>query len=297
MKKTRLLLVLVFLLSSVSAVFYPVSASAMAEKTIEDGEMIRPEDYLLTLENMPQTIRDKYATYDFRNREFSLAKFPNYYKAESTLYWGENMRFITRIMVGNQDYLSEYSLRGMDAFDLVSDLQGVGNEALLMTSTFCSEVHFIRGNYVVEVSVMGGGDGSDVQLIAEMIDQMLPDEFPSAETLEIQVPAPAVSISFPGKYIYQLYKNGEQNIFLSSAPDVDHLFMVSRYPFTSFDMAIWSVEQKTYLKRTTVTLTIYEFIVLSAEHNPRIHSIEPGDYEMHYWVNDEFAANYPFEIR
>ena len=297
MKKTLLLFVLVMLLVSGSAVYFPVKAASFEDVKAADSEPLHPQDYLLTVDNIPQALQDKYSTYEFRNKEVSQSRFPEYFITESTLLWGENMRLISRIMVAQPDYLAAYDLRGNEYFDKVTQLQGIGENALLLESSFCSEVHFIKGNSIVVVSVKAGGDGSDVQMVAEMINEGLPDEFPSPDLLEIKVPGPAVQISLPRKYILQLFKSGDQGVFSYDAPDIDKLYIVARYPFSRFIKALWSIEQQAYVYSAEVDISMYDVIALKAEHSPRINSFDCGDYEIHYWVNGEFAANYPIEIR
>ncbi len=121
-------------------------------------------------------------------------------------------------MVGVPGYWDGYYLRGEESFDRVKELQGMGEYALLLESSFCNEVHFIKGNSLVVVSAKRGGDGSDVQLLAQIIADQLPDELPHPDTWQLEVPEPARQLTLPGKYIYKVYKSGEQNVFFTLRP-------------------------------------------------------------------------------
>lgn len=290
-------MMLVFVLAGAGKAVHPVSASTLPETRQDDPAGMRPEDYLLSPDNFPQALTDKYAGEVFINKGNNRTKLPNLYIAENKFVWDGDKTISTRIMVGVPGYWDGYYLRGEESFDRVKELQGMGEYALLLESSFCNEVHFIKGNSLVVVSAKRGGDGSDVQLLAQIIADQLPDELPHPDTWQLEVPEPARQLTLPGKYIYKVYKSGEQNVFFYSAPDMDKMHLVSRYPFQSFIMALWNVELQSYVYLEEVSLSIYDVTVLSGEHSARVNSFTYGNYEIHYWVNGEFAAIYPFTIQ
>ena len=276
---------------------YPVSASALPELLVDDPGAMRPEDYLLSLDTLPQSMIDKYPGEVFINKSSNRTRLPNLYKAENTLLWGEDYRIVTRIMVGVPGYWDGYYLRGRDSYDRVAVLEGFGDYALLKDSSFSHDVHLIKGNSVVEVSLKRGGDINEAQLIARMIADQLPDELPHPDSWQLLVPEPAKNISLPSKYIYSVFKSGEQGVFYYKEPDHDNLRLISRYPFTSFIMALWNVELQSYVYLEEVNLSMYDLTVLSGEHSARVNSLTYGEYEIHYWVNGEFSYVYPFTIQ
>ena len=297
MKKSRVLPILVFLLAAGSVLIRPVNASPLPEPAAEDPVAMRPEEYLLSLETFPQALTEKYPNEVIKEKSSNQTKLPNLYKAENILVWGEDNRITTRIMVGVPGYWDGYYLRGRDSFDRVTELQGLGDYALLLDSSFSHDVRFMKGNSVVEVSLKRGGDINDAQLIAQMIADQLPDELPHPDSWQVLVPEPAKNISLPSKYIYSVFKSGEQGVFYYKEPDHDNLRLISRYPFTSFTMALWNEELQSYVYLEEVNLSIYDLTVLSGEHSARVNSLTYGDYEIHYWVNGEFSYVYPFTIK
>ena len=290
------LFVLIFLLIGGSFIFTPVSASALMEVPGDDSDPKRPEDYLLHPDNIPETMFEKYTAEDFRIGTNIRRKLPNFYQAEITLLWGDDLRITTSIMVVVPGYWEGYNLKGDENFGSVTKLEGIGEYALLLESTYAKEVHFFKGNSLVKVSAKGGGDKEDVQIIAHMIASQLPDELPHPDTWQIEVPEPAREITLPSKYVYDIYKDGEVGIVEFDKPDHHTMHILTRYPFTQFTRALWNVELQSYIYLEEVEPSMFEYRVLAGEHGAQLRNITWAPYEMHYWVNGEFSAIYPFEM-
>jgi hypothetical protein len=264
-------------------------------KLEDDTDPLRPEAYLFYVEDMSEEQQVKFSNEGFININCMQRKYSNLYVAENTVRWADMGRIETMIMVGVPGYWDGYYLRGEDRYDRVNELEGIGDYALLMESGFSDEIRFIKGNSFVSVSIVGG-ESSDIIPIAEGIASALPTEMPSPDLLELVIPEPAREIQLPGKYIYNVYKTKMENAFPFSAPDTSKMYLVSRYPFTQFTLGLWSVEQNDYLLVEQKTVSVYDLWVLSVEHNARAFGYAPGEYELHYWVNGEFAARYPYRI-
>ena len=287
-------LVLCLLISLIGWSFIPLANSQQVQATSED-EVQRPEDYLFYVADMSNELMQKFAGEGLIDKDCLQRKTSDLYIAENTIKWAEYGRIKTQIMVGGPDYWDGFNLRGEESFDWVTQLDNLGDEALLMESGFEDEIRFIKGNSFVEISIVGG-ETVDIMPIAEKMAAELPQEMPHPDSLELIAPAPVYNIQLPSKYISEVYKSGDPHSFSEWGPDADSMYLVSRYPFTKFTLGVWSVDRNAYELIEQRTLSIYELWVLNAEHNGRAFGLQAGEYELHYWVNGELAANFPFRF-
>ena len=292
MKQTLTILFLLFLL--VLTGFSSMQASA----PVQDPAEMRPEDYLPTIETLPQTLLDKYPRADFRLRT-QMSKMPNYYKARVRIEWGADHWLETEIEVGVPGYWQGYDLRSDNSYESVRELDNLGDYAYQLQTGFYNEIRFIKGNSIVSVGMKtdGASNLEDVQTIAWAIFDQLPEEMPHPDSWSLIVPGPVEPIEMPSKYIYKVYGTGEPNVFNWDCPGCANMRMITRYPFNEFTMGMWSQELQAYILVDEKHLGIYGTVILNSEHGPEIYNVPLGDYELHYWVHGELAAIYPFSIQ
>ncbi len=69
-------MMLVFVLAGAGKAVHPVSASTLPETRQDDPAGMRPEDYLLSPDNFPQALTDKYAERFLSTKGITAPNYP-----------------------------------------------------------------------------------------------------------------------------------------------------------------------------------------------------------------------------
>lgn len=267
----------------------------------------RPEDYLLTLQDLPAAFLEKHASDGLVFAYPMQMKLPNYYRAENELRISRSTKgygIKISISVGNPGYWQDMALGAYPEKDgaMVNQLGGKWDNGVEMRVSSWSLVRFIKGNVLAEVSYRGTDD--DLKSIAAALADKLPDEMPSPDTWQLELPPADPNVSLPNKYLldFRIVHSERMDILSAWDPD-ERIWLMTRYPFSEFTEAIYDRRLQTYVMKTEVSPTLREnprfstYGILGIDGDPLLRPLfHSGEYEAHFWVGDVMILNYTFNL-
>lgn len=297
------------------AALFLASTFLWAPPTQADSSLLRPEEYLPTVEDLPTELLERHAPDTFEIINVGQMSLPNLYRATHALLSTSGANIRCELYVGVPGYWEGFRLIKRHAASITGRPEGSWDVAVQIEGSR-QIVRFVKGNVMAEV-YQNGGDIEDSLAVARAMANKLPDSLPMPDTWQLELPPVNPDLQLPNKYLFDLTMDegpdGNPPGTVSMRNPARSMAFTIRYPFARITKAIYDERLERYVSRSCIKsktqLYIPDFGVYVSDfydsHNLGVFTsdfadfhpaLSTGDYEVRYWVGEVMVARYPFVI-